>query len=116
MRTVPDVGSNELELMAALFGLEQAQQHFPSRKLALFSDNQDAVIRLNRAKLEGFNKDTELAGMFANSGISTLLSNVSITWVKGHATCLGNTLADFHACKAAEGTICIVPISVKSLP
>lgn len=115
MRTVPVVGSNELELMAALFGLEQAQQHFPSRKLALFSDNQDAVIRLNRAKQEGFSKDLDLARMFANLGIPTVLAHVSITWVKAHATCRGNTLADFHAREAAEGTIGIVPVSVKSL-
>lgn len=102
--TVPTVGSNALELMAALFGLAQAQRHFPSRRLALFSDNQDAVTRLNRAKQEGFNQDQELAGMFVSLGIPTALADVSITWVQGHASCRGNALADFHAREAAEGT------------
>ena len=52
-RSVALTGSNELELQAALFALAQAQQHFPARPLALFSDNQDAVARLNRGKTDG---------------------------------------------------------------
>lgn len=101
-RTVPVIGSNELELQAALFGLEQAQQHFPDRQFALFSDNQDAVTRLNRARTLGTTQDPELVQLLAEHGITTALANATICWIKGHSTCRGNTLADLHAAEAAS--------------
>jgi ribonuclease HI len=101
-RTVPLAGSNELELQAALFGLATAQAHFPDQPLALFSDNQDAVIRLNQARSRGFVEDTALTGMFEAAGLATTLDQTAICWVKAHASCRGNTLADFHAAAAAN--------------
>jgi ribonuclease HI len=101
-RTVTIIGSNELELQAALFALAQAQQHFPGRQLALFSDNQDAVIRLARTQEKGSAQDPELLQMLAENGISSLLENATICWIKGHSTCRGNTLADIHAAEAAS--------------
>ena len=68
-RTVPIVGSNELELQAALFALEQARLLFPKLPLALFSDNQDAVIRLNRCKTEGLAQDPELQEMLRHMAL-----------------------------------------------
>jgi len=100
-RTVPVIGSNELELQAALFGLEQAHLHFPGQAVALFSDNQDAVTRLGRAKAQGLVQDKGLAAMFAGLDIDTLLAHASINWVQGHAHCRGNALADRHARIAA---------------
>lgn len=101
-RTVPVVGSNELELQAVLFGLELAQQHFPGRQLALFSDNQDAVNRLVRAKTQGAAQDPALQKLLAEHGVAAMLENASFCWVKGHASCRGNSLADLHAAEAAR--------------
>lgn len=100
-RTVPVVGSNELELQAALFGLQQAHRHFPDEPFALFSDNQDAVIRLDRARLHGLAQDPVLAGMFGHLEITGVLDHATVCWVQGHAGCRGNTLADLHAREAA---------------
>ncbi len=100
-RTVPVVGSNELELQAALFGLQQAHRHFPGEPFALFSDNQDAVIRLDRARLHGLAQDPALAGMFGDLQIAGVLDHAALCWVPGHAGCRGNTLADLHARAAA---------------
>jgi len=96
-RSVPLMGSNELELLAALFALQEARQHFPGRRLALFSDNHDAVTRLSRAATLGLVQDHELEGICS----STLLEAASFHWVRGHANCRGNTLADLHAAVAA---------------
>ena len=101
-RTVPIVGSNELELQAALFALEQARLLFPKLPLALFSDNQDAVIRLNRGKTEGLAQDPELQEMLGQMALSNALVNASICWIKGHGSCRGNILADQHAVEAAR--------------
>jgi len=101
-RIVPIIGSNELELQAALFALTQAQQHFPGRRLALFSDNQDAVIRLVRTQEKGNAQDPELLQMLTAHGISSQFENAAICWIKGHSTCRGNTLADRHAAEAAS--------------
>jgi ribonuclease HI len=101
-RSVAIIGSNELELQAALFALGQAQQHFPDRPLALFSDNQDAVARLNRAKTEGLTQDPALQQMLAESGITVTLGKATICWIKGHGSCRGNILADLHAAEAAN--------------
>lgn len=96
-RSVPVIGSNELELQAALFALQDARQQFPGRRLALFSDNQDAVTRLSRAATLGLAQDHELETMCS----STLLDSAIFCWVRGHANCRGNTLADLHAAEAA---------------
>lgn len=96
-RTVALVGSNELELQATLFALEQARHHFPGRALALFSDNHDAVVRLNRYKTAGAAQDPELHRRLN----SLTLDDARIHWIKGHATCRGNLMADEHAAQAA---------------
>lgn len=101
-RSVPPAGSNELELQAALFALQQAHQHFPGRQLALFSDNRDAVSRLSRGRERGLLDDPGLVGMLGEHGIPDGLAQASIHWIKSHATCRGNTLADQHAGMAAE--------------
>lgn len=100
-RSLPAMGSNELELQAALFAIQQAQQHFPGRPYALFSDNQDTVSRLNRARSQGLVEDAELAQMLAAAEIAETLGEAEICWIKGHATCRGNILADQHATAAA---------------
>jgi ribonuclease HI len=100
-RTVPIIGSNELELQATLFALELARDLFPGRPLALFSDNQDAVLRLNRSKTEGLGQDPALWQMLGQQGLIDTLANASICWIKGHGSCRGNILADQHAAEAA---------------
>ncbi|MBU1363394.1 MAG: hypothetical protein KKE51_06175 [Gammaproteobacteria bacterium] len=101
-RTVPVIGSNELELQATLFALEQARELFPSQPLALFSDNQDAVSRLNRGKIEGLNQDPELQQMLTQANLVQALANATVCWIKGHSSCRGNILADQHAAEAAS--------------
>jgi ribonuclease HI len=101
-QTVAVCGSNELELQAALFALTQAQLHFPGRAFALFSDNHDAVLRLNRGKTEGLAQDPELQQLLDESGIGDILAHTCICWIKGHGTCRGNILADLHAAQAAQ--------------
>jgi ribonuclease HI len=101
-RTVAIMGSNELELQAALFALEQAQELFPDRPLALFSDNQDAVVRLNRGKTLGLDQDPELRQHVAEINLGDMLANASICWIKGHSSCRGNILADQYAVEAAS--------------
>lgn len=100
-RTTALIGSNEQELQAALFALHQAAERFPEARLALFSDNLDTVNRLYRAKMQGLFQDAELARMLAEQGITQLLERAEITWIKAHATCRGNSLADHHAALAA---------------
>ena len=101
-QTVPIIGSNELELQAALFALGEAQRQFPGRRLALFSDNQDAVIRLRRFQEAESAQDPALLQMLEGQGVTCVLKNAAITWIKGHSTCRGNTLADQHAAQAAS--------------
>ena len=100
-RTVPSIGSNELELQAALFGLLQAEQMFPDRHLALFTDNSDAAIRLTRAKELGLGQDKALAQIMPALDINKSLARASFRWLKGHSSCRGNTLADKYARDAA---------------
>ena len=88
--------------MASLFALEQARLLFPELPLALFSDNQDAVIRLNRGKTEGLAQDPELQEMLRHMALGDTLVNASICWIKGHGSCRGNILADQHAAEAAR--------------
>jgi len=99
--TVPAIGSNELELQAALFALEQADLHFPGQPVALFSDNLDAVNRLAQAKALGMAQDAALVERFPGLDIDALLLNASVCWVQGHGRCRGNVLADSHARAAA---------------
>ncbi|HXE39939.1 MAG TPA: RNase H family protein [Azonexus sp.] len=100
-QTVAPIGSNELELAAALFGLEQAQHHFPGRALTLFSDNLDTVTRLSRSRSLGLGQDPELAGMLEVREVTATLERSAFCWVQGHASCRGNALADQHAAAAA---------------
>ncbi len=100
-RSVPAIGSNELELQAALFALEQASRHFPGQPAALFSDNLDAVTRLGRAKALGSARDSALAERFPGLDIDALLLTIEVCWVPGHGRCRGNALADLHARSAA---------------
>lgn len=101
-RTVAIIGSNELELQATLFALEQARDLFPGQPLALFSDNQDAVSRLNRGKTRGLDQDMELRHMLDQLDLVETLANASVCWIKGHSSCRGNILADLHAAEAAS--------------
>ena len=86
-RTVALAGSNELELAAARFALDEAETHFPGRLFALFSDNSDAIECLKHAQV---------------TGGEARLAKVRLQWIKGHATCRGNALADQHAAAAAS--------------
>lgn len=97
-RSVAPAGSNELELQAAVFALQQAREHFPERLPALFSDNRDTVTRLQRALELGLSRDEELARLL---GADALPAGTLVTWIRSHATCRGNLLADQHAALAA---------------
>lgn len=101
-RSVAPTGSNELELQAALFALQEARQNFPERQIALFSDNRDCVLRLQEALAQDPAEDAELAAMLAERAISLPMAGLLVTWVKSHATCRGNLLADRYAAAAAE--------------
>ena len=101
-QTVPLDASNALEFQAALFALAQAWINFPGRPFTLFTDNRDAADRLQRAKVEGVAQDAELAHSLNQRGIADAFAHASISWVKGHASCRGNTLADQHAAEAAS--------------
>lgn len=100
-RSVAALGSNELELQAALFALEQAQRHFPGQTLTLFADNRDAIDRLQRSRSQGLEQDPELAARLDALDLTATLSLAAFCWVQGHATCRGNLLADQHAAAAA---------------
>jgi ribonuclease HI len=101
-RTVPAIGSNELELQAALFALFHAGEHFPLRTLVLFSDNQDAVSRLARAKDQGCEQDPALATILPGLDLADALGRASFRWLKGHSSCRGNAIADELAAAAAR--------------
>lgn len=101
-RTVALAGSNELELQAAIFALEYAQQNFPDKPGSLFTDNQDAAKRLNQSKIYGFSDDPMLEQMLCGADLNNVLNNTTIHWIKGHGTCRGNSLADLNARVAAS--------------
>lgn len=101
-RTVPAIGSNALELQAALMALDHLAQHFPDQAFALFSDNRDAVDCLLRLKTSGM-QDAEIAALQAPDARPPPLDRGSFVWVPGHASCRGNALADAHARCAASG-------------
>lgn len=100
-RSVALAGSNELELLAAIFALEEVARRFPGRPVALFSDNSDALARLTRAATLGLAQDLPLAALCAAPGVAATLAAASFNWVRGHASCRGNLLADLHAAVAA---------------
>ena len=101
-QTVALAGSNELEFEAALFALVQANLHFPGQSFALFTDNQDAAVRFNRAKSMGLQQDVVLKQMLHQLNIVDVLEDTVFCWIKGHSTCRGNTLADQYAGEAAS--------------
>ena len=100
-RSVPLDGSNELELRAAVFGLEQADRLYPGMAFALFSDNLDAIRRLARAKMLGSALDAELGERFPGQPLDAWLAQANLNWIKGHGACRGNALADAQARAAA---------------
>ena len=100
-RCVPLDGSNELELRAAVFGLEQADRLYPGLAFALFSDNIDAIKRLARAKALGSARDAELGERFPGLPLDAWLAQANLNWIKGHGACRGNALADAQARAAA---------------
>lgn len=101
-RSVPLDGSNELELQAAIFGLQRAALLLPELPFALFSDNQDAVVRLTRVKQSGASQDQQLTSLFPDTDFDSLLRHASLSWVQGHGRCRGNALADANARSAAS--------------
>ena len=101
-QSVPLDGSNALEFQAVLFALSQAWLHFPGRQFSLFTDNRDAADRFQRAGSLGLEQDAELAEYLNRLGITEAFAHASIRWIKGHASCRGNTLADLHAAEAAS--------------
>jgi hypothetical protein len=84
-----------------LFALAQARLHFPGRPLALFSDNRDAIDRLDRACRQGLAADPALAARLAVDNLAGMLALSRFRWVRAHASCRGNLLADRHAALAA---------------
>ncbi len=102
-RSVALTGSNELELQAAVFGLQQAARCIPGMPFALFSDNQDAVVCLVRAKQLGAARDEQLGRLFPDANLDALLQHAAPNWIPGHGTCRGNALADLLARRAAGG-------------
>lgn len=96
-------GSNELELQAAVFGLQQAFRNIPGIPFGLFSDNQDAISRLSRAKRLGAMQDSELGRRFPEADLDALLLHATPHWVPGHGRCRGNAQADQYARLAAGG-------------
>lgn len=100
-RTVPAIGSNELELQAALMALDHMARHFPGRAFALFSDNLDTVNRLCRFKMQGL-PDEAITAHQAVDALPLMLDQATITWIPGHAACRGNAMADEHARLAAS--------------
>ncbi len=99
--SIPLAGSNELELRAAVFALQTASVAFAGSPFALFSDNSDAIERLQRAQSQGSAQDAELSQMFLDTDLDTLLSPATLYWIKGHGRCRGNALADEQARRAA---------------
>lgn len=100
-QTVALDDSNALEFQAALFAISQAWRNFPGLPFALFTDNLDCAERLKRAKKMGLDQDLELAQILNRLGITDAFAQASFCWVKGHASCRGNTLADQYAGEAA---------------
>lgn len=106
-RSVALDGSNQLEMQAAVFGLEQASRLYPGQSLALFSDNRDALTWLATIQLSPAGGPDEWgAAHFPGSDLRALLAHTTLHWVKGHGRCRGNALADRHARLAAGGEDC----------
>ena len=107
-RSVALDGSNQLEMQAAVFGLEQASRLYPGQSLALFSDNRDALAWLaaiQSSPASGPGEFGAAAGL-PGSDLHALLAHATLHWIKGHGRCRGNALADRHARLAAGGEDC----------
>ena len=102
-RSVAPIGSNELELQAAIFGLEHASRLFAGQRFVLLSDNQDAINRLELCRQQGVVQDPQLTTLFPEHDLDALLQNAMPIWIPGHGRCRGNALADQHARVAAGG-------------
>jgi ribonuclease HI len=100
--TVPPLGSNQLEFQALLFGLTAGHRHFSGQPFVLFSDNHDAVVRIQTAISRGLQHDPGVSALAHSLGFPTVLESFSVRWIKSHATSRGNQLADLHARKAAQ--------------
>lgn len=104
-RTVPAIGSNELELQAALMALDHMARHFPGQAFALFSDNLDTVNRLCRFKIQGLPDEAITAHQAPDAlplALPLTLDRATIIWIPGHAACRGNAVADQQARLAAS--------------
>lgn len=102
-RTVPAIGSNELELQAALMALDHMTRHFPGQAFALFSDNLDTVNRLCRLKIQCL-PDAIITAHQAADALPLALNQATIIWIPGHAACRGNAVADLYARLAANAS------------
>lgn len=101
-RTVEPSGSNNLELAALLFAWNQSMHFQTEAKRALFSDNQDAITRLNLASSKGLDQDADLRQLIEQQEHKLAFDNIEFCWVKGHGNCRGNLLADLNASQAAD--------------
>lgn len=96
--------SHTIEFRAALFGLKSAIREFPKEEMSLFLDNQGVVALLRRLK-EGELSVKHLSPKlrkFIDFDLCHTLGKTSIFWVKGHASCEGNRLADRCAGNASK--------------
>lgn len=106
-RSVALDGSNQLEMQAAVFGLEQASRLYPGQALALFSDNRDALAWLAAIQSSPASGPGEWgAARLPETNLRALLAHATLHWIKGHGRCRGNALADRHARLAAGGEDC----------
>lgn len=103
-RSIPAHPSNDLELHAAVFALQTANQVFGGLPFVLFSDNSDAIERLRKTQQLGVEQDEKLREMFPEHDLMALLLPASLHWIKGHGRCRGNALADEYARQAARKT------------
>jgi len=99
-RSVTATGSNELELEALVFALQQSERLFAGCKRAFFSDNQDAVERIKQVQ-NGI-ENTKLKQMFGQNIPDLNPQEITFHWIKAHGTCRGNLIADEHARLAAD--------------
>lgn len=102
-RSVTATGSNELELQALIFAVQQSERLFAGSKRAFFSDNQDAVTRFKQ--LQNGIDNAELNQMFGHTSPILNAQEITFHWIKGHGTCRGNLIADEHARLTAESPL-----------
>lgn len=99
-RSVTATGSNELELQALVFAVQQSERLFSGSKRAFFSDNQDAVERIKQ--MQNGIEVTQLKQMFGQISPNLNPQEITFHWIKAHGTCRGNLIADEQARLAAE--------------